>query len=136
MSHWLIKSEPEAYGWDDLEKDKSTVWDGVRNFQARNYLKQMKKKDNVLYYHSVKEKAVVGIAEVSKESFPDPTTEDDRWVAVEIKPVRKLKKAVTMDKMKTVKALAEIALFKQSRLSVMPLSEEAYDVIVKLSEEA
>lgn len=131
MNYWLVKQEPEKYSFDDLLKDKKTVWDGVRNYQARNNLREMKKGDQILFYHSVSEKAVVGVAQVSKENFPDPS--DEKWIAVEIQPVEKFKKAVTLDEIKTEKTLENIALIKQSRLSVMPLTRKEFEKILKLS---
>jgi len=131
MNYWLVKQEPEAYSFDDLIKDDVTDWTGVRNFQARNNLQAMKKGDKVLFYHSVSEKSVVGIAAVSKTAFPDPT--DEKWFAVEIKAVKKLKKPVTLEQVKANHALADIALIKQSRLSVMPLTKDEYEEILSMS---
>ena len=131
MNYWMVKQEPEAYSFDDLIKEGRTVWTGVRNFQARNNLRAMKTGDKVLFYHSVSEKAVVGLAEVSREEFPDPT--DEKWIAVEIKPVEKFTKAVTLDEIKAEKALENVALIKQSRLSVLPLTHEEFKIILKLS---
>ncbi|TVR80723.1 MAG: EVE domain-containing protein [Chitinophagaceae bacterium] len=133
MNYWLVKSEPGTYSWDDLVKDKKTFWDGVRNYQARNNLKEMKKGDMVLFYHSVKEKQVVGVSEVVKEAYQDPTTKDDRWVAVDIKAKEKLKNPVSLEMVKKDERLDEIALVRQSRLSVMPLKAEEFDVILELS---
>ena len=131
MNYWMVKQEPEAYSWDDLVKDGATDWTGVRNFQARNNLKAMKKGDKVLFYHSVTGKEVVGIAVVSKEAFPDPT--DDKWFATELKPVKPLKKPVTLAQIKANLALAEIKLVRQSQLSVMPLTKDEFDEIVSMS---
>lgn len=131
MNYWLVKQEPEAYSFDDLVKDGTTDWSGVRNFQARNNLKAMKKADKVLFYHSVSEKSVVGITEVSKESYPDPT--DEKWIAVEIKAVKKLKNPVTLDQIKGNGALNNIALVRQSRLSVLPLTKDEYDEILSMA---
>src|SRR5215203_2047885 len=122
MNYWLVKQEPQKYSFDDLIKDQKTIWDGVRNYQARNNLRDMKCGDKVLYYHSGLEKAVVGVAEVERENFPDPT--DEKWIAVEIKPVEKFAKPVTLDEIRAEKSLENIALIKQSRLSVMPLTKE------------
>ena len=130
MNYWLVKQEPEKYSFDDLLKDGATVWDGVRNYQARNNLREMKKGDKVLFYHSVSEKAVVGAAEVSREHFPDPA--DEKWIAVEIKPIEKFAKVVTLDEIKAHDNLQSIALIKQSRLSVMPLTREEYKIITDL----
>lgn len=131
MNYWLVKQEPEAYSFDDLVKDGKTDWTGVRNFQARNNLTTMKKGDKVLFYHSISEKAVVGIAEVSQTAFPDPT--DEKWFAVEVKPVKKLKEPVTLEQIKSNAALANIALIKQSRLSVMPLTKDEYEEILSMA---
>jgi predicted RNA-binding protein with PUA-like domain len=132
MSYWLVKSEPGAYSWDDLVKDGSTRWDGVRNYQARNNLVAMRKGDLVLYYHSGAAPEIAGIARVVRESYPDPTTDDERWVAVDIEPVKPLKKTVTLDDIKKEKRLSGISLIKQGRLSVMPVTKEEYDVIIAL----
>lgn len=131
MKYWLVKQEPEAYSFDDLIKDGKTDWTGVRNFQARNNLRDMKKGDKVLFYHSVSEKAVVGSAEVSKENYPDPT--DEKWIAVEIKPVEKLKKPVTLPEIKAEKSLENIALVRQARLSVIPLTASEFETILKMA---
>lgn len=130
MKFWLVKQEPEKYSFDDLIKEGKTDWTGVRNYQARNNLREMRLKDKVLFYHSISEKAVVGLAEVSREEFADPTNE--KWIAVEIKPLEKFKKAVTLDEIKTEKSLENIALIKQSRLSVSPLTEKEFSTIVNL----
>jgi predicted RNA-binding protein with PUA-like domain len=131
MNYWMVKQEPEAYSFDDLVAEGKTDWTGVRNFQARNNLKAMKKGDKVLFYHSVSEKAVIGIAEVSKESYPDPT--DEKWIAVEVKPVKKLKKPVTLQDVKANHALANIALVRQSRLSVIPLTKDEYEEVLSMA---
>jgi predicted RNA-binding protein with PUA-like domain len=131
MNYWMVKQEPEAYSFDDLIKDGKTDWTGVRNFQARNNLRAMRLRDKVLFYHSVSEKSVVGLAEVSREEFPDPT--DDKWIAVEIKPVEKLAKPVSLDQIKAEKSLENIALIKQSRLSVIPLTREEFETILSLN---
>lgn len=130
MNYWMIKQEPEDYSFDDLLKDGATVWTGVRNYQARGYLRAMRTGDRVLFYHSVSEKQVVGVAEVSREEFPDPT--DEKWTAVEIKPVEKFAKPVTLEQIKGENALAKIALIKQSRLSVLPLTQTEYEAILKM----
>jgi len=129
--HWLAKSEPFKYSWDDFVKDGSTYWDGVRNAQARNNLAAMKRGDLVLYYHSNEGKEVVGVAKVTREAYQDPTTDDTRWVVVDLVPVKPLKQPVSLADIKTDPALAEIPLIKQSRLSVMPLDKRAFDRIVK-----
>jgi predicted RNA-binding protein with PUA-like domain len=130
--YWLVKPEPTKYPFDQLVADGRTTWDGVRNFQARNNLAAMKSGDRVLYYHSVVGTAVVGIAEVTREAFPDPSASDPRWVAVELKAVKKLKSPVTLEQIKQEKHLAGIPLLRQSRLSVMPLEKDAFDRIVAL----
>ena len=127
----MVKQEPEAYSWNDFIKDGKTDWTGVRNFQARNNLRDMKKGDKVLFYHSVTGKEVVGIAEVSKEAFPDPT--DEKWVATELKPVKPLKKPVSLAQIKENLALANIKLVRQSQLSVMPLTKDEYEEIISMS---
>lgn len=130
MNYWLVKQEPEKYSFDDLLKEGKTDWTGVRNFQARNNLRDMKLGDKVLFYHTVSEKAVVGLAEVSRENFPDPT--DEKWIAVEIKPLEKFAKSVALDEIKAHKDLQNIALVKQSRLSVLPLTRKEFDTILKI----
>ena len=131
MNYWMVKQEPDAYSWDDFVKDGATDWTGVRNFQARNNLKAMKKGDKVFFYHSNIGKEVVGIAEVSKEAFPDPT--DEKWVATELKPIKPLKNAVTLTAMKANFALAELKLIRQSQLSVSPVTKDQYDEILSMS---
>ena len=131
MKFWLVKQEPEAYSFNDLVSDGKTDLTGVRNFQARNNLQEMKKGDKVLFYHSVSEKSVVGLAMVSKTAFTDPT--DEKWFAVEIAFDKKFKKPVTLGQIKANKSLANIGLIKQSRLSVMPLTEDEYQEIISMS---
>lgn len=133
MNYWIVKSEPGAYSYQDLVKDGSTPWDGVRNYQARNNLKEMKKGDQVLVYHSVNQKEVVGLAKVVKGHFQDPTTDDDRWVAVQLEPVKELNEPVSLATIKADKALQEIKLVKQSRLSVIPIDKKHFDRILKLA---
>ncbi len=133
MNYWLVKSEPTEYSYDDLVKDGSTYWDGVRNYTARNNLKSMKVGDKVLFYHSVNEKSVVGISKVVKEYYQDPTTDDERWVVVDLAPVGKLKNPVTLSEIKADPGLADIALVRQSRLSVMSLEKTAFNRIVEMS---
>jgi len=130
--YWLVKQEPTKYSWDHLVRDGRTEWDGVRNPQARNNLKAMRAGDRVLFYHSVEGQAVVGIAEVAREAYPDPSTTDERWVAVDLVPVKALKRAVTLETIKKTPALKDIALVRQGRLSVMPLSPDAFETIVAL----
>ena len=131
---WIVKSEPFKYSWDQFVKDKKTFWDGVRNYQARNNLKAMKKNDEVFFYHSNEGLAIVGIAKVVKEAYQDPTTEDERWVAVDLKPVKKLKNPVTLAQLKVEKKLQNLALVRQGRLSVSPVTEEEWNRIMEMSE--
>jgi predicted RNA-binding protein with PUA-like domain len=133
MAYWLVKSEPSTYSWDQLVKDKKTAWDGIRNFAARNHLKAMKKGDEVFFYHSNEGVEIVGIATVSKEFFQDPGTDDPNWVAVELKPHKKLKKPVPLSTIKSDKRLAQMALVRIGRLSVQPVSPEEWDIILELS---
>ena len=132
MNFWLVKQEPSKYNWDQLVKDKKTYWDGVRNYQARNNLKSMKKGDLALFYHSVKGKEVKGIAKIIREHYPDPTTDDDRWVVVDLKPVKPLNQPVALGDMKQNSQLREISLIKQSRLSVIPLTKTEFKTILKM----
>jgi predicted RNA-binding protein with PUA-like domain len=132
MNYWLVKQEPTSYSFDDLVREKTTDWTGVRNYQARNNLMAMKKGDKVFFYHSGAEKAVVGTAAVSKTAFPDPT--DEAWQAVEIKAGKRLRSPVTLADIKANPKLAGIALLKLSRLSVVPLTEAEYDEILRMSE--
>lgn len=133
MKHWLVKSEPSAYSWDDLVKDGKTAWTGVRNYQARINLREMKVGDRVLFYHSVVGKEIVGQAEVCRESYPDPTAKEEGWICVDLKPLKPLPKAVSLEAIKAEKSLAEIKLLRQSRLSVMPLSATEYKTIIALA---
>jgi predicted RNA-binding protein with PUA-like domain len=130
--HWLVKQEPEDYSWDDLLRDGSTQWSGVRNFQARNNLRQMKLGDAVFFYHSGKEKCVVGIASVSKAAYPDPTAKEEGWIAVDIKPVKRLTNAVPLADIKANAKLSDLLLVRQSRLSVVPVGEDEFDEIVRM----
>lgn len=134
MNFWLVKQEPEAYSWTDFVKDGRTAWSGVRNFQARNNLRAMKKGDLVFFYHSVSEKQVVGIARVEKEAYADPTADEGDWSCVDLVPVKPLKQPVTLDQIKADKILKTIPLVKQSRLSVTPLSKAEFDQLLKLAE--
>ncbi len=135
MAFWLVKSEPFKYSWDQFVQDKQTHWDGVRNYAARIHLRAMKKDDKVLYYHSNKGVEIVGIAKVSKEAYQDPTTESDAWVVVDLKPVKKLKKAVTLAQVKADKRLSEMALVRLGRLSVQPVTPEEWKVVMELAGE-
>ena len=133
MNYWLVKSEPSEYGWVDLFSKGEDIWDGIRNYQARNFLKEMKTGDLVLFYHSGKNKEIVGVAKVSEEAFPDlEEGEDKGWVAVKIKPHQKLKNPVTLDQIKADDLLATLHLVKQSRLSTMPVEKSQFDHIIKL----
>jgi predicted RNA-binding protein with PUA-like domain len=132
MDYWLLKTEPETYSWDNLVNDKNTVWDGVKNFQARNNLKAMKKGDKVFVYHTGTEKAVVGMAKVTKAAYTDP--KDDEWLVVEIAPEKKLKRPVTLAEVKADKKLQAMALVKYARLSVQPVKKEEADRVIELSE--
>ena len=133
MNYWLIKSEPDAWSWDDQTKEGSSMWDGVRNYQARNNLMKMKLGDLCFFYHSVKEKSIVGIVKVVKEFYPDPTDKTGKFVVVDIKSISKLKNPVSLMSIKEKKQLNNIALIKQSRLSVMPLTENEWNIIIKMS---
>jgi len=130
--HWMVKSEPAAYSWEQFTREGRAAWTGVRNFQARNNLRTMQIGDRVLFYHSVTGKEVVGIAKVAREAYPDPTTEEPGWDCVDLVPAKPLKKPVKLETIKATPALKEIALLRQSRLSVMPLSAAEYAAIVKL----
>lgn len=134
MNYWLIKSEPNTYSWDDLVKLGKDHWDGVRNYQARNNMKAMKPGDLALFYHSVKQKSVVGIAECVSEFYQDPTTDDDRWVVVDFVPKEKLKNPVTLDQIKAEDELSEMVLVKNSRLSVQLVRKEEFDKIIAMSQ--
>ena len=133
MKYWLLKSEPSAWSWDNQVKEGPSMWDGVRNYQARNNLKKMKKNDLCFFYHSVTERNVVGIVKVVKEHYPDPTDKTRRFVVVDVKVVKKLKNPVSLDQIKENKKLKNIALIKQSRLSVMPIKNIEWKEIIKLS---
>ena len=133
MNYFLVKSEPFKYSWEQFNKDGQTFWDGVRNYQARNNLKAMKKGDMVLFYHSNEGKEVVGIAKVVNEFYQDPTTDDTKWVVVDLAPVETLKQPVTLETIKADPLLQDIALVKQGRLSVMPLKVEEFDRILELA---
>ena len=131
--YWLLKSEPSTWSWKDQVQSKIDMWDGVRNYQARNNLMKMKKGDHCFFYHSVNEKSVIGIVEVHKEHYPDPTDNSKRFVAIDVKALKKLKYPVTLDRIKKNKKLQKISLIKQSRLSVMPLTISEFKEIIKLS---
>lgn len=133
MNYWLVKSDPDTYSWSDMEKEISTPWDGVRNYQARNNLKLMKIGDMVMFYHSQKDKCIIGLTKVTKEYFQDPTTKDDRWCAVQLDVIEKLNYPVELSKIKANKNLQNIALIKQSRLSVMPLKKLEFSRLLEIS---
>ncbi|HQV55277.1 MAG TPA: EVE domain-containing protein [Chitinophagaceae bacterium] len=135
MAYWLAKSEPSTYSWDDLVKEKQTCWSGIRNYAARIHMRNMKKGDEVFFYHSNEGVEIVGIAKVIKEAYPDPTTDDDRWVAVDLKPVKKLKSSVSLDAIKKEKRLKEMALVRISRLSLQPVSDEEWEIVMKMAGE-
>ncbi len=132
MQYWLVKAEPAAYAWETFLKEGHTSWDGVRNFQARNHLKAMLPGDHVLFYASVTGKCVQGICRVTKPAYPDPTADSDTWVSVELKAVRSLPNPVSLDEIKKQPVLSDIALLRQSRLSVMSLKKPEYERIIKL----
>lgn len=132
MQHWLVKSEPVKYSWEKFNKEGCTFWDGVRNYQARNNLREMKEGDLVLFYHSNDGKEVVGIAKVVKEFYQDPTTDDKNWVVVDLSPVETLKNPVTLETIKADERLKDVGLVRQGRLSVIGLKREEFDRIVEL----
>ena len=133
MNHWLVKSEPFKYSWEKFNKEGRTFWDGVRNYQARNNLRAMEVGDLVMWYHSNEGKEIVGIAKVVKEAYQDPTTDDTNWVVVELSPVEKLEKPVTLAQIKADEMLKDIQLVKLSRLSVASIKAEEFDYILKLA---
>lgn len=136
MQYWLMKTEPGTFSYDDLERDGWTHWDGVRNYQARNNLAAMRVGDLALLYHSVSEKAVIGIGKITQAAYPDPTDPTEKWIAVRVEPVARLKQPVTLQQVKEEPALSDIPLIKQARLSVMPLPEAAFNLILKLGQTA
>jgi len=135
MAYWLVKSEPSAYSWDDLVKENQTCWSGVRNYAARLHLRNMKKGDEVLFYHSNEGTDIVGVAKVIKEFYQDPTTDDDRWVAIDLKPHKKLKRPVSLPTIKKDKRLSEMALVRIGRLSVQPVTNKEWGIIMELAGE-
>lgn len=135
MNFWLVKTEPDTYGWEDLVNEGNALWDGVRNYQARNFMREMKKGDLVFIYHSGKKREVVGIAELTKESFPDPTTDDERWIAVKMKAKELLANPVSLSTIKTNPGLSELHLVRHSRLSVMPVTKAQFNLILEASKE-
>ena len=135
MAYWLVKSEPSVYSYDQLAKDKQTRWDGIRNYAARNHLKSMKKGDKVLFYHSNEGLDIVGIAKVAKEFYPDPASADDAWVVVDLKAHKRLKNPVSLPQIKADKRLSNMALVRIGRLSVQPVTDEEWNVIMELAGE-
>lgn len=135
MAYWLVKSEPSVYPYEQLEKDKQTFWDGVRNYAARNFLKAMKKGEQVLFYHSNEGLEIVAIAKVAKEFYQDPTTDDEAWVVVDLKPYKRLKKPVSLNQIKADKRLASMALVRLGRLSVQPVTDEEWEVVMEMAGE-
>jgi predicted RNA-binding protein with PUA-like domain len=132
-NHWIVKSEPFKYSWDDFVKEKRSTWDGVRNYQARNNMIAMRQNDLVLFYHSNEGKEIVGLARVAREHYPDPTTDDTRWVVVELEPVERFPKPVSLAQIKADARLQDLSLVRQSRLSVLPLLREEFDILVGLA---
>jgi len=133
MAYWLVKSEPSAYSWEQFQKEGQTFWNGVRNYAARNHLKAMKKGDEVFFYHSNVGLEIVGIAKVVKEAYQDPTTDEEAWVVVDLKPVKKLKTPVSLQQIKGEKRLKDMALLRLSRLSVQPVTDEEWKVVMDMS---
>lgn len=133
-SYWLVKQEPETYSWSDFLNDGGTDWTGVRNYQARNNLREMKTGERVLFYHSGKDKAVVGLAEVVKSAYPDPTADDEQWVAVDLKPIKALRNPVPLAAIRYDKRLSQLPLIRQSQLSVMSLTKDEFEILVATGE--
>lgn len=131
MNHWLLKTEPGTFSWDDLVRDKKAVWDGVRNFQARKYLKEMKRGDPAFIYHTGEQKAIVGISTVTKESYPEP--KDPSWVAVDLAPAKPLKNPVSLARVRQDKSLQKMVLVRAARLSVQPVTKEEFERVLELS---
>ncbi len=134
MKYWILKTEPYKYSWDDLNKDESTFWDGVRNYQARNNMREMKKGDLAYIYHSNEGKELVGVAMIIKEAYPDPTIDDERWVAVDIAPVKTLKKPVSLKELKANPKLQDMAMIRQGRLSVSPVTDKEWKEILMMAD--
>ena len=135
MNYWLLKTEPGTYSWDDLVKKGSDMWEGVRNYQARNNIRQMKVGDMLLIYHSVKNQAIVGIATVIKEHYPDPTAKEGDWSVIDLKPVKKLARPITLHEIKTNPLLSQMVLVRASRLSVQPVQKEEITILEKMADE-
>lgn len=134
MAYWLVKSEPSTYSWEQFKKDGTTTWDGVRNYAARNHLRAMKKNDEVFFYYSMEQHEVVGIAKVSREAFHDPTTDEEAWVAVELKAGKQLKNPVSLKEIKAHPALKNMALVRISRLSVSPVTDKEWETIMEMAQ--
>lgn len=132
MNYWLVKTEPETFSWDDLVKQKVSMWDGVRNYQARNNLRLMKKGDQLLFYHSGKNPGIVGLAEVVKEHYPDPTAKEGDWSVVDIMPIRRLSKSIFLEEIKSYEKLKNMVLVKNTRLSVQPVLKSEFDFILNM----
>jgi len=133
MNYWLVKSEPESYSWSDFLKEGRTAWTGIRNFQARNNLRSMKKRDQVFFYHSVSEKQIVGLASVAREAYPDPTAKEGEWVGVDLIPGKTLARPVPLAEIKADNALKDILLLRNSRLSVIPLTKAQFDRLMSMA---
>lgn len=133
MTYWLVKTEPDVYSWDQFVKDKKTLWDGVRNYEARNNMQAMKKGDTVIFYHTGGEKQAVGLATVAREAYPDPTTDDERWVCVDLTPLKPLANPVTLAQVKDTASLKEMGLVKKGRISVIPVTKKEFDTIIKMA---
>ncbi len=134
MAKWLVKSEPNSYSWEQFQKDGKTFWDGVRNYAARLHLRAMRKGDEVFFYHSNEGLEIVGIAKVIREAYPDPTTKEEGWVVVDLKPVKSLKRPVSLKEIKEHKTLSDMALVRSGRLSVQPVKEEEWKAVMEMSE--
>jgi len=131
MNYWLLKTEPETFSWNDLIKQGTSMWDGVRNFQARNNLRKMKVGDIAFFYHSGKKPCIVGLAEIIKEHYPDPTAKEGDWSVVEVKPIRELQRSISLQEIKQIKALQNMSLINSSRLSVQPVLPEEFNIIIE-----
>jgi predicted RNA-binding protein with PUA-like domain len=134
QSYWLVKQEPEEYSWSAFLKDKRAAWSGIRNYQARNNLRAMKRGDWIFFYHSGEAKQVVGLAQVQREAYPDPTADEGDWSAVDLVPIKPLKKVIGLAELKADRVLGEMALLRQSRLSVSPVTAEQADRLLRLAE--
>lgn len=135
MNYWLLKTEPETFSWDDLVKQGASMWDGVRNYQARNNLRNMKIGDIVFIYHSVKNPGIIGLAEVIKEHYPDPTATEGNWSVVDVKPIKKLERFISLTEIKQTHELQNMSLIRNSRLSVQPVSANEFNYIMNLEKQ-